>query len=33
MATVKYDSVSKTNVGLTSPVDYSFIAENSPPEP
>ena len=27
------DSVSQINVGLTCPVDYSFITENSPPEP
>ena len=30
-AAVEYDSVSKTNVGLTCPVGSSFIKENSPP--
>ena len=32
-AAVEYDSASKTNVGLTCPVDSSFIKENSPPDP
>ena len=32
-AAVEYDSVNKTNVCLTCPVDFSFIKENSPPDP
>ena len=32
-AAVEYDSISKTNVGLTYRADSSFIKENSPPDP
>lgn len=30
---VEYDSISKTNVGLTSPADYDFVKANTPPDP